>query len=324
MWSLLKAVKESCCYNFSPADGTVAKCLLFYRFGVHRVVVFFFQFCFPAVSPLHFTASTYRHLSGYIDLSICLVDIADSELTDSVTGVPFWFQGNVSAWRVCACELKSDLYIIKIEMTPHSMLSLYPILCVFYSCLLHSVHLAVHCSGSSTHVCCTVLTLASLKGQMNMTSCDIRLQLEQMCQPLALQPGQFLSPRFSHTYTNMCSLIFQGRAWWGWWVCNNIGNVDGPVFWIGLHALMQRQIVNCDFIKSFIRIHQWDWIRKRSLCRCAPHLSPFAPSPLIYIPSSPFSFVYPPPPPPSSFHSAKYRDLLLPTVSPLMLSLFPR
>lgn len=77
----------------------------------------------------------------------------------------------------------------------------------FYSCLLFSVHLAVHCSSSSTHVCCTMLTLASLKGQMNMTSCDIRVQLEQMCQPPALQPGQFLYPRPSHTHTNMRSLF---------------------------------------------------------------------------------------------------------------------
>ena len=79
---------------------------------------------------------------------------------------------------------------------------------------------------------------------------------------------------------------------------------------------MQRQIVNCDFIKSFIRIHQWDWIRKRSLCRCAPHLSSLLHPPL-YVPSSPSSLVYPSlslPLPASTLWSMG--DLLSPTIFP--------
>lgn len=42
------------------------------------------------------------------------------------------------------------------------------------------------------------------------------------------------------------------------------------LIWMWFHALMQGQIVKCDFIKSFIRIHQWDWIRKRSPCVFGP------------------------------------------------------
>lgn len=112
-------------------------------------------------------------------------------------------------------EVKPDMWIIKTEEN----LYLGHFNSAFYSCLLLSVHLAVHCSGGSTHVCCAMLTLASLKGQMNMTSCDIRVQLEQMCQPPALQPGQFLYPRPSHTHThtNMRSLFFR----------EGLGEVDG-------------------------------------------------------------------------------------------------
>lgn len=59
---------------------------------------------------------------------------------------------------------------------------------------------------------------------MNMTSCDIRLQLEQMGQPLRPQPSQFLSLGFSHTDTRLL-LFFRETAWCGsmglqhYWKC---------------------------------------------------------------------------------------------------------
>ena len=57
-----------------------------------------------------------------------------------------------------------------------------------------------------------------------------------------------------------------GGAGGGRGLRSDMRDVGIGLFWIRLHALMQWQIVNCDFIKSFIRIHQWGWIRKRSLC----------------------------------------------------------
>lgn len=59
------------------------------------------------------------------------------------------------------------------------------------------------------------------------------------------------------------------------------------LIWMWFHALMQRQIVKCDFIKSFIRIHQWDWIRKRSLCKFGPLTPQQHPS---LLPSLSFAF----------------------------------
>ncbi len=73
------------------------------------------------------------------------------------------------------------------------------------------------------------------------------------------------------------------------------GCVRSCLIWMWFHALMQRQIVKCDFIKSFIRIHQWDWIRKRSLCKFGPLTPPMAPLalalPLVCLRSPHFSLI---------------------------------
>lgn len=55
---------------------------------------------------------------------------------------------------------------------------------------------------------------------MNMTSCDIRLQLEQMRQPLTLKPGQFFSLVLTYfSGKGLVGLMGLQQYWKCRWAC---------------------------------------------------------------------------------------------------------